>query len=137
MNPSPTSGVSEISRGRTERSNKPSLRARVLNLIPRVPQWPGLWFRKLASFRYARPVMIFVVGFVAGIAWQSYGGAMRKTIAGWSTHLAWLAPPAASASYDRMRADLVAARQSLDKLSSDISRLEAQSGDVPRRRAAR
>jgi len=81
--------------------------------------------------------MIFVVGFVAGIAWQSYGGAMRKTIAGWSTHLAWLAPPAASASYDRMRADLVAARQSLDKLSSDISRLEAQSGDVPRRRAAR
>jgi hypothetical protein len=35
---------------------------------------------------------IFLVGFAAGIAWQSYGGAARKTIASWSPHLAWLAP---------------------------------------------
>jgi hypothetical protein len=48
-----------------------------------------------------------------------------------------LAPPAASASYDRVRADLVAARQSLEKLGNDISRLEAQGANVPRRRADR
>jgi hypothetical protein len=35
---------------------------------------------------------IFLVGFAAGIAWQSYGDAARKTIASWSPHLAWLAP---------------------------------------------
>jgi len=82
-------------------------------------------------------LMIFVVGFAAGIAWQSDRGAVRKAVASWSSYLGWLAPPASSASYQRIRADLVAARQSLDKLGNDISRLEAQGVDVPRRRAAR
>src|SRR5260370_17450383 len=36
---------------------------------------------------------IFLVGFAAGIAWQSYGDAARKTIASWSPHLPCLAPP--------------------------------------------
>jgi hypothetical protein len=56
------------------------------------------------------------------VVWHSYG---------------WLAPRAASASYDRIRADLVATRQSLDKLGNDISRLEAQGANMPRRRADR
>ena len=133
MNPNPTSSASESSKGRAERSNKPSLRSLVQNLIRRVP----LWLDKLLSFPYARVVMIFVVGFAAGVVWQSYGGAARTTIASWSPHLGWLAPPAASASYDRIRADLVAARQSLEKLGNDISRLEAQGTNVPRRRADR
>jgi hypothetical protein len=133
MNPNPTSTVSALSKDRTERSNRPSLRTLVQNLIARVQLGLG----KLVSFPFVRVLMIFVVGFAAGVVWQSYGGAARKTIASWSPYLGWLAPPAASASYERIRANLVAARQSLDKLGNDISRLEAQSVDVPRRRAAR
>src|SRR5262249_18018436 len=131
MNPSPTSTVSALSKDRAERSNKPFLRSLVQNLITRV----RLSLEKLLSFRYARVVMIFVVGFAAGVVWHSYGSAVRTTIASWSPHLGWLAPPAASASYDRMRADLIAARRSLDKLGDDMNRLEAQGANVPRRRA--
>src|SRR5713101_8010854 len=138
MNPSPTSAVSEFSKGRTERSNKPSLRTLVRNLIARV----RLWLGKLVSFAFARVLMIFFIGFAAGIAWQSYGGAARKTIASWSPHLGWLSPAATpgGTSPERLKAmslALAAARQSLDKLANEISKLEAQGGDVPRRRAAR
>src|SRR5712672_4586447 len=45
-----TSSASESSKGRTERSNKPSLRALVQNLIMRAQ----LWLDKLVSFRFAR-----------------------------------------------------------------------------------
>jgi hypothetical protein len=133
MNPNPASSISESAKGRAARSNKLSLRALVQNLIVRA----RLWLDNLLSLPYARVVMIFAVGFAAGIVWQSYGRAVRTTIASWSPHLGWLAPPAASASYDRIRADLVTARQSLDKLGNDISRLEAQGANVPRRRADR
>jgi hypothetical protein len=97
---------------------------------------------KLLSFAFARVLMIFVIGFAAGIAWQSYGGATRKAIASWSPHLSWLAPAAVpgGASPERLKATtlaLAAARQSLDKLANEISKLDAQGGDVPRRRAAR
>src|SRR5258708_39104586 len=94
MNPNLTSAVSEISKGRTERSNKPSLRTLVQKLIARV----RLWFGKLVSFAFARVLMTLIVGFAAGVAWQSYGGAARKAIASWSPHLGWLAPAAAPAS---------------------------------------
>jgi len=133
MNPNPGSSISESAKGRTAQTKKSSLRTLAQNLIVRA----RLWLDKLLSFPYARVAMIFVVGFAAGAVWQSYGSAARTTIAGWSSYLGWLAPPAASASYQRMRADLVAARQSLDKLGNDISRLEAQGGNVPRRRADR
>jgi hypothetical protein len=133
MNPNPASSISESVKGRVARSNKPSLRALVQNLIVRA----RLWLDRLLSFPYARVVMIFVVGFAAGIVWQSYGSAARTTVASWSPLLGWLAPPAASASYERIRADFAAARQSLDKLGSDISRLEAQGANVPRRRVDR
>jgi len=133
MNPNPASSISDSAKSRAARSNKPPLRALVQNLIVKV----RLWLDKLLSFPYARVVMIFVVGFAAGVVWQSYGSAVRTAIASSSPYLGWLAPRAASASYDRIRADLVAARQSLDKLGNDISRLEAQSANVPRRRADR
>jgi hypothetical protein len=136
MNPNLTSAVSEFSKGRTERSNKLSLRAFVQNLNARV----RLWLGKLVSFPFARVLMIFVVGFAAGIACHSYGGAARKTIASWSSHLSWLAPAPGGASPERLKATtvaLAAARQSLDKLANEISKLDAQSGDVPRRRAGR
>ena len=138
MNPNLTSAVSEISKGRTERSNKPSLRTLVQKLIARV----RLWFGKLVSFAFARVLMILIVGFAAGVAWQSYGGAARKAIASWSPHLGWLAPAAVpgGTSPERLKATtlaLAAARQSIDKLANEISKLEAQGGDVPRRRAGR
>jgi hypothetical protein len=136
MNPNLTSAVSEFSKGRTERSNKPSLRTLVQNLIARVRLWLGM----LLSFAFVRVMIILVVGFAAGAAWQSYGGAARKAIASWSPHLGWLAPAPGGTSPERLKATtlaLAAARQSLDKLANEISKLEAQGGDVPRRRASR
>ncbi len=135
MNPNLTSAVSEFSKGRTERSNKPSLRTLVQNLIARI----RLWLGKLVSFAFARVLMIFVVGFAAGVAWQSYGGEARKTIASWSPHLAWLAtaPASAGTSAERLKATSLAlaeARQSFDKLTTAISKLQAQ--DIPDARPA-
>jgi hypothetical protein len=108
------------------------------NLITRI----RLWLGKLFSLAFARVLMIFLVGFAAGIAWQSYGGAARKTIASSSPYLAWLAPaPAPSGgSAERFKAvslALTSARQSLDKVSTEINRLEVQGGEAPRRRATR
>jgi hypothetical protein len=128
------SSASEASKGRTERPNKLSLGARVGNLIMRAQLWLG----KLVSLPFAVPFVrvltIFVVGFAAGVAWQSYGGEVRKTIAGWSPHLAWLAtaPASASASAERLKATsmaLAAARQSFDKLTAEIGKLQV--ADIP------
>jgi hypothetical protein len=135
-----SSTVSEFSRNRpaAEPSNKRRLSTTVRNLITRVWSWLG----KLASIALVRVLMIFVIGFAAGAAWQSYGGAARKAIAGWSPRLAWLAPAAApgGTSPERLKATtlaLAAVRQSVDKLSTEITKLEAQGGNPPRRRAAR
>jgi hypothetical protein len=136
MNATPTSSVSESSKGRAERSNQPSLHALARNLSVSA----RLWLGKVVSFPFARVLMIFVIGFAAGVAWQSYGGEARKTVASWSPHLAWLAPPAAAASSERLKImslALAAARQNLDKLATEMSRLPAQDGDTPRRRANR
>ena len=128
------SSASESSKGRTERSNKPSLWARIRNLGIRAQLWLGRLISFPFAFPFARVLMIFVVGFAAGIAWQSYGGEVRKTIASWSPHLAWLAPAPAPAgtSAERLNATSLAlaeARQSFDKLTTAISKLQAQ--DVP------
>jgi hypothetical protein len=147
-NPNPTSEPSEFFKGRAERSNKFSLRARVLSLMPFLRDlvrflgaWISnlilrarLWLGKLVSFDFARVLMSFVVGLAVGVAWQSYGSDVRKTIANWSPHLAWLAPAAARAdtSAERLKATslaLAAARQSFDKLTTEISKLQAQ--DIP------
>jgi hypothetical protein len=137
MNTGITSTVSELSRSRpaAESSNKPGLRTAMRNAIARARSWLG----KLVSFAFARVLLIFVVGFAAGMAWQSYGGAARKTVAGWSPRLAWVAPapPApGGAPADRLRAmslALAAARQSLDKVGTEMSKLQDE-GDPPRRR---
>jgi len=81
--------------------------------------------------------MIFIVGFAAGVAWQSYDGAARKAIASWSPHLSWLAPTASSERIRTISLALAAARQDLDKATNEMNRLEAQGADVPRRRSAR
>ncbi len=101
-----------------------------------------MWLGKLVSFAFARVLMIFLVGFAAGLAWQSYGDAARKAIAGWSPRLGWLAPATApgGTSPERLKAmslALATARQSLDKLATEISKVQAQDRDAPRRRATR
>src|SRR5258706_1943753 len=90
MNPNLTSAVSEFSKGRTERSNKPSLRTLVQNLIARI----RLWLGKLFSFSFARLLMIFFVGFSARVAWASHGGAARKAIPSWAPQPGLVAPAA-------------------------------------------
>jgi len=132
--------ISELSRSRpaTERSNKLRLPATIRNLITRI----RLWLGKLFSLAFVRVLMIFLLGFAAGIAWESYGGAARKTVAGWSPHLAWVAPAAvpavpASNSADRLKATslaLTAVRQSVDKLSAEISKLQPEDAAPQRRR---
>lgn len=133
MNPNPTSAGSEFSKTtRIERSNKPSLLALPGNLILRA----RLWLGKLVSFPIISSLMILAAGFAAGATWQSYGGAARTAIASWSPHLGWLAPSTASVSSERIRAmslALAAARQNLDKVATEISRLPAQDGDTSRR----
>jgi len=116
----------DFSKGRraTEPSNEPLLQPAARNLITRA----RLWLRKVVSRAFARVLMIFLVGFAAGLTWQSYGGAARKAIASWSPHLAWMAPTAAPAgpSPERLKATsqaLTAARQSIDKLATEISKL--------------
>ncbi len=139
MNPNLTSTLSEFSKDRpaTERSNDRPLHRTAWNLITRV----RLWLGKLVSFAFVRVLVIFFVGFAAGFACQSYGGEVRKAIASWSPRLGWLAPSApAGTSSDRLKATtlaLAAARQSLDKLATEISKLQAQDADPPRRRATR
>jgi hypothetical protein len=101
-----------------------------------------LWLGKVVSSAFARYLIAFFIGVTATLAWQSYGGAARKAIAGWSPHLGWLAPAAAPAdtSRERLKATslaLVAARQSLDKLASELSKLQAQgTADKPSRSGA-
>ena|SRR5215467_2389045 len=121
--------VSDFSRSRpaAEPSNKPRPLRAVRSLITRAILLP----RKLVSSAFARVLMIFVVGFAAGMAWQSHGDAIRKTIAGWSPRLAWMTPGPASAgtSAERLKATSVAlagVRQSVDRLATELDRLQAQ-----------
>ena len=123
----------------TEPSNAPLFHPAVRNLLTRA----RLWLGKVVSSAFARYLIAFFIGVTAALAWQSYGGAARKAIAGWSPHLGWLAPAAAPAdtSRERLKATslaLVAARQSLDKLASELSKLQAQgTPDKPSRSGAR
>jgi hypothetical protein len=132
-NPKLTSAVSakgaESAKG-PEQANRPALGKR---LIARARSWFGKLtsadalldrvpvFGAFLRLRVIWMLMIFVVGFAAGMTWQSYGGK-------------------SSASSERLRAMSLAlstARKSLDKLASDMSRLETQGLDMPQRRSAR
>ena len=91
------------------------------------------WLDRLVAFSFARYLLAFSVGIAATLAWQSYGSVARKAIAGWSPHLAWLAPAAVphGISPDRIKATslaLAAVHQSVDKLETEISKMEAQGG---------
>jgi hypothetical protein len=140
MNPSLISALSEFSKGRwaAETSKEPPPHPSELNLITRA----RLWLGKVVPFAFVRFLMIFFIGVAATLAWQSYGGAARGAIASWSPHLAWLAPPTApaGASPDQIVAisrDLAVVRQSVDKLATDVTKLQApQQGALARTSAS-
>jgi hypothetical protein len=124
-----TSSLSDLPKGRSaaEPSNRPPRYRIVRNLLATA----RLRLGKLVSSAVARGLLIFFVGFAAGGAWQSYGGEARKAVAGWSPHLAWVAPADApgGTSADRFKAmslALTTARQSLDRLATEISKAQAQ-----------
>src|SRR5258708_14005282 len=133
INPNPTSVGSELSRARAGHSNKLSLRALGQNLMVRARSW----LDTLLSLPYARVVMIFVIGFAAGVVWQSYSSAARKAIASWSPHLTWLAPTASPERIPTTPLPVVAARQTLDRPVNDMITPEVREPNTPRRRATR
>jgi phosphotransferase system glucose/maltose/N-acetylglucosamine-specific IIC component len=127
--------VSELSRSRptTEPSHRLGLLAAIGSVFTKLRSWLG----KLVSFVFTRAVLIFAIGFAVGMAWQAYGSDMRKAVAGWSPRLAWVAPTAATAenSRERLKATslaLAAVRQSVDKLATEVGRLQDQGGDDQR-----
>src|SRR5215831_7211435 len=88
MNSSLTATLSEFSRKSefsknplaAAPSDRPTRRLAARNVIAKA-------LGKLFSFAVARVLLIFFIGFAAGLAWQSYGGAARKAIGGWSPRL--------------------------------------------------
>jgi hypothetical protein len=89
------------------------------------------WSRlgKLVPLAFVRFLIAFFIGVAATLGWQSYGSLARETVAGWSPHLGWLAPSAAPAvaSGEQRKATslaLAAVRQSVDKLASEIAKLQ-------------
>lgn len=95
------------------------------------------WLSKLVPFAFIRFLMIFFIGVVATLAWQSHGRAAREAIA------RWLAPgpvaqaasaPFADASSDDLLAmsrSLAALRDGIDRLAADITKLQAAKQGTP------
>jgi hypothetical protein len=50
--------------------------------------------RQETSRPFTRSLITFCIGVAATLTWQSYNGATKKIIAGWSPQFAWLAPQA-------------------------------------------
>ena len=136
-----TSTLSEFSRKSefansplaAETTSRPSRQSFMRNLAARVRggfgklmAWPG----RLFSGAFARYLLAFLLGAAAMLAWDSYGFAARRTIASWSPRLAFIAPKTTSGiSSEQIRATslaLSAVHQSVDKLATEIGRLEAQ-----------
>ncbi len=142
MNPNLTSALSDFTKQSeysksglaAELSSEPPLHPSELSLIRRT----RLRLRKLVPFAFVRFLMIFFIGVAATLSWQVYGGAARETIASWSPHLGWLAPPPAPAGASpeqlvAMSRGLAVMRQDVDKLATDITKLQAiQQGTVDR-----
>src|SRR5258708_9129907 len=113
-------------------SNEPPLHPSELNLITRA----RLWLRKLVPFAFVRFLMIFFTGVVATLSWQAYGSVARETIASWSPHLSWLAPPAVPAGASpaplvSISRGLTLVRPSVDKLAAECTKLHAPAPPTP------
>jgi len=145
-----TSALSEFTK-RSEFSKSPSATG-ASDEPPLHTNKPHLLMRARRSLGKAVPLvftgylMAIFIGAGATLAWQSYGGAARQTIAGWFPQLGWLAPPAspvaqtaptaaaaAAASFGASPGSLkatslalAAVRQSVDKLATELNKLQAQ-----------
>jgi hypothetical protein len=146
MNSRLSLAVSEFSEGRwaTEPSDVPPLHPTELDLVPSTRSS----LSRRASFVLARFVITLCIGVAATLAWQSYGDAARGMIASSSARLGWLAPqaapvvptdPAASAGpspdLNQLKAisrDLAVVRQSVDKLTAEISKVRTAKQDADR-----
>jgi hypothetical protein len=132
---------------------KPPTQARIRPTDGRIGQ-PSLGKRALRGF--ARFLIIFCIGVVAALAWQSYGHAAREMIANSSPQLRWLAPqtvvetapdtaaPAAPATpspdrqqFKAMSLGLAALRQSVEQLAAahqqmtdEIAKLQATEQEI-------
>jgi hypothetical protein len=132
---------------------QPPSQARIRPTDGRIEQ-PSLGKRALRGF--ARFLIIFCIGVVATLVWQSYGHAAREMIANSSPQLRWLAPqtvvqtapdmvaPAAHATpspdVQQLKAvslGLAAVRQSVEQLAAaqqrmmdEIARLQATEQEI-------
>ena len=123
----------------TGASSEPPLHTNERKLTTR-PRWSLGKLRKAIPFAFARYLIAIFIGVAGTLAWQSYGGAAREAVAKWSPQLGWLAPPAvpvaqtapaasAGASPDQLKATslaLAAVRQSVDKLATEMGKLQVQ-----------
>jgi hypothetical protein len=107
------------------------------SLLSRLGTGIKTFFRKLVSWpimlvssNFMRYLLAFMLGAAALLGWQTWGNTARRTVASWSPRLAFVAPASARGiTPDQMQATsraLAAVHQSVDKLSSEISRMEAQ-----------
>jgi hypothetical protein len=121
---------------------KPGLLSRIRAWFGKLGRGIGRGLRMLVpSMAFVRYLIAFGVGIAATLTWQAYGSTARTAVAGWSPRLAWLAPPAASrgVSADRIKATsqaLAAVHQSVDKLATEVSKLETQAGTAAPAEAA-
>lgn len=95
------------------------------------------WLTTLVPLAFVRFLMIFLIGVVATLAWQSYDRAAREAAARWLAPgaVAPFAPPqfADSSSDDllAMSRSLTALRDGVDKLTSAITKLGAAKQGTP------
>jgi len=95
------------------------------------------WLNTLVPLAFVRFLVIFLIGVVATLAWQSYGRAAREAAAKWLAPGA-VAPAAptqfAEASSDDLLAlsrSLAALRDGVDKLASAMTKLRAAKQGTP------
>jgi hypothetical protein len=67
----------------------------------------------------ARLLVMFLLGAVAAVAWQSYSHAAREMLAGLSPQLRWVAPPAETVDIVPDRYEQIT--RSVDRLANDIA----------------
>jgi hypothetical protein len=67
----------------------------------------------------ARLLVMFLLGAVAAVAWQSYSHAAREMLAGLSPQLRWVAPPAEAVETVPDRYEQIT--RSVDRLANDIA----------------
>jgi hypothetical protein len=134
--------LSEFSEGRwaVEPPSDPPLHPTELDLIQRMRSSRV----KRALIALASLLIAFGIGIAVTLAWQTHGKTVRGMIANLSPQLAWLAPPAlpvadaapaasTSTSPDQLAAisrSLAAVRQSVDKLTADLTKLQATKVDT-------